>query len=74
MNREDIIQMANEALVCQQIWIDEDDSMALESVILFAKLVAAKEREACIDLIKSHGPTLANGFMLTDAIRARGEA
>ena len=37
----------------------------------FAKLVAAKEREACIELIKSHGPTLANGFMLTEAIRAR---
>jgi len=42
-----------------------------ETIEAFAKLVAAKEREACIELIKSHGPTLANGFMLTEAIRAR---
>jgi hypothetical protein len=31
------------------------------------------EREACAKLIESHGPTLANGFMLTEAIRARGQ-
>jgi hypothetical protein len=42
-----------------------------EHLMNFAKLVADKEREACIELIKSHGPTLANGFMLTEAIRAR---
>jgi hypothetical protein len=32
-----------------------------------------QEREECINLIKAHGPTLANGFMLTEEIRARGE-
>jgi len=40
----------------------------------FAKLVAEREREACAKLIESHGQTLANGFMLTEAIRARGQA
>ena len=32
------------------------------------------EREACVKLIESHGSTLANGFMLTEEIRARGQA
>ena len=36
--------------------------------------IAEKEREACAKLIESHGSTLANGFMLTEAIRARGQA
>ena len=34
---------------------------------------AKEEREACAKLIESHGHTLANGFMLTEAIRARGQ-
>ena len=52
---------------------NEIKGMPYSIVEAFAKLVAAKEREACVELIKSHGPTLANGFMLTEAIRARGE-
>ena len=32
------------------------------------------EREACAKLIESHGQTLANGLMLTEAIRARKQA
>jgi len=35
---------------------------------------AFKEREACAKLIESHGSTLVNGFMLTEAIRERGQA
>jgi hypothetical protein len=38
----------------------------------FADLVRADEREACAKVIESHGPFLANGAMLADAIRARG--
>jgi hypothetical protein len=30
------------------------------------------EREACAKVIESHGPFLANGAMLAEAIRARG--
>ena len=37
----------------------------------FAELVRADEREACAKLCDSHGPTLANGAMLAEAIRAR---
>jgi hypothetical protein len=33
---------------------------------------AKTERGACAKIIESHGPTLANGLMLTEAIRARG--
>lgn len=32
------------------------------------------EREACAKVIESHGPFLANGAMLAEAIRARGQA
>jgi len=32
------------------------------------------EREACAKVVESHGPTLANGAMLAEAIRARGQA
>jgi hypothetical protein len=32
------------------------------------------EREACAKLIESHGPFLANGAMLAEAIRKRGQA
>lgn len=69
MTQDDIVVMAvNAGLVKWEVLAYTNE---LER---FAKLVAAKEREACIELIKSHGPTLANGFMLTEAIRARGEA
>ncbi len=40
----------------------------------FADLVRADEREACAKVIESHGPFLANGAMLAEAIRARGQA
>ena len=37
-----------------------------------AHIMILGEREACAKLIESHGATLANGAMLADAIRARG--
>ena len=39
----------------------------------FAELVRADEREACAKVVESHGPFLANGAMLAEAIRARGD-
>jgi hypothetical protein len=72
MTREEIIKLANEAELCQSLWIEEEDCIELESVIDFAKLVAAKEREACAkvceDSVEYAGDTLA------EAIKARGEA
>ena len=42
--------------------------------VLDAKLdlAMAVEREACAKVIESHGPFLANGALLVEAIRARG--
>ncbi len=71
MTQYEIIEMARQAGFSLGHNVTKEYANKLET---FAKLVAAKEREACVELIKSHGPTLANGFMLTEAIRARGEA
>ena len=68
MTQDEIIEMVR---------IAEDKVIANQNLdwkIEFAKLVAAKEREACAKVCESHGSTLANGAMLADAIRARGEA
>ena len=71
MNKEEIIELAREAGVRDDENIFEFSQYKyLEA---FAKLVLEKEREACAKLIESHGETLANGFMLTEAIRERGQ-
>ena len=49
-------------------------AMRTEDLERFANLVRADEREACVKVCESHGPTLANGAMLADAIRAKGQA
>jgi hypothetical protein len=74
MNREDIIRMAREAGAMPVVelagcWITYDEPLQR-----FAALVAAAEREACAKLIDDFGTTLANGEMLAEAIRARGQA
>lgn len=46
-----------------------------EAIVALEKTVAvmvAAEREACAKVIESHGPFMANGAMLAEAIRARG--
>jgi hypothetical protein len=43
-------------------------------LVALVNLAIEREREACAKIIESHGPTLANGLMLTEAIRARGQA
>lgn len=67
MTRDEVIQLANDALVCQQIWVDEDYSVELESVVLFATLVAAKKRNDVLeevarefDKMKVFGDTAAS--------------
>ena len=69
MNRQDIIDMI--AKVYGVAWTNEAQLKDLEK---FAALVASAEREACAKIVESHGTTLANGLMLTEAIRARGQA
>ncbi len=45
MTKDEIIKLANDAELCQSIWIDDLDDEVVQSVIRFAKLVAEKERE-----------------------------
>ena len=78
MRQDEIMEMARQAHFDSKTWVDIfADNPTVGDVrnylIAFAKLVAAKEREACAKVIESHGQTLVNGFMLTEAIRARGE-
>ena len=71
MNREDIIRMAREA----GIWIDSDGAITggdLHSIIPFAELVAAAEREACAKFVEGYcGAWDDSGFALASVIRAR---
>lgn len=71
MTREEIIALANDAELCQCIWIDES-SEVIDSLVAFAKLVANKERKACANLCENMA--LYTGVDCADAIRARGEA
>lgn len=75
MTREEIIKLANEAELCQTIWIEED-CIEIESVIQFAKLVAEREREACAkvcdELSAKHTWEGCYANECVEAIRARG--
>jgi hypothetical protein len=82
MTREEIIELANDAELCQQIWID-DICIEIDSLVAFAKLVAAKEREACANLCwKSEDDNaFVNSYngkridlLCSELIRARGQA
>ena len=46
------MKIANDMAFMGSIWI-EDDSDVFKDMIKFAKLVAAKEREACIEVTDS---------------------
>jgi len=68
MTREDIIKMAREAGLHLYVNDLTEEPYAL-IVERFANLVAATEREACIDLVAMYGGPVD----LEAAIRARGE-
>ena len=76
MTQDEIIEMARQAgcPMADMMPMYFTDKQLLSMLEAFAKLVAEKEREACAKLIESYGSTLVNGFMLTEAIRARGQA
>jgi hypothetical protein len=71
MTREELIRMAREAEIDELMQMMPRVSQKIER---FAAIVAAAEREACAKFIDDFGPTLANGAMLAEAIRARGQA
>lgn len=84
MKKDEIIDIANSMAFLASIWI-EDDSNEFKDMVKFAKLVAAKEREALeAELLKLKQGIAANREYiqgrwdligeLQDIIRARGEA
>jgi len=73
MTREEIIKLANEAELCQTIWIEED-CIEIESVIQFAKLVAEREREACAKIADEWAVGWPHpSRVIAERIRAKGE-
>lgn len=88
--REAIIRMANKAQLCQSIWVDEEGSEEIASLIRFFELAAAETRMKMVFAAPNHWvkeaitaereacAKVADGFVGADpiaaAIRARGEA
>ena len=68
MNRDDVIRMAREANIKQAI--ETPHLLMVHELERFAALVAAAEREACIDIVAMHGGSVE----IEAAIRARGQA
>jgi len=76
MTQDEIIRMAVE---CQLLTTSPRDGLYAQALEAFAKLVAAKEREACAklcgDLVLSHpGRADLTADQCAAAIRARGQA
>ena len=67
MTQDEIYEMAHQAGVKNEF--NYDFRLSIEA---FAKLVAAKEREACAKVCESHG-TWDNTETIAKAIRARGQ-
>jgi len=71
MNKNEIIKMANDAELCQTIWID-DEGTEIASLVDFANLVAAKERDEILKLCEpsEHSHQFVHTFK--KVIKARG--
>jgi hypothetical protein len=83
MTQDEIIEMAKQAGLVGWLsndtytdgrwWIDAHEPS--EELEAFAKLVAAKEREACAIIVDEFGDEwMCDAHMLSKIIRARGEA
>jgi len=51
MQRDKVIQLANDAELCQTMWIEED-CIELDSVVLFANIVADNKQVEMLRLLK----------------------
>jgi hypothetical protein len=67
-----LIEMAHEVYGEHTFWTEVQLLQLKELERLVRADERADEREACAKVIESHGPFLANGAMLAEAIRARG--
>jgi len=76
MKQDEIIEMARQHF-CRVEYDDGDVhecyEFSLEELEAFAKLVAAKEREACAKMLEDWNKHAWNPFDCAEAIRARGE-
>jgi hypothetical protein len=72
MTQDQIIQMLHNIVAENQSFTTW--TVSTPHLVALVHHAIAKEREACAKLIESHGTTLANGAMLCEAIRARGQA
>ena len=87
MNRDDIIRMAKEAGFMKYFIDPEPPDWITDNCERFAALVAAAEREACVDIIEAYQIPVGNSAAgelacewtydalheIRDDIRARGE-
>jgi hypothetical protein len=72
MTQDEIIEMAQE---CKLIGMRPHlDGIYSESLVSFAKLVAAKEREACAKACEEQYEYYGHDHVFAKAIRARGQA
>jgi hypothetical protein len=78
MNRDDIIRMAREAGMFESGPLSQEGESRFyphDFAERFAALIAAHEREACARVVENYtGAWDDEGYALTQAIRARGEA
>ena len=73
MTQDEIIEMAKQsgAMFDHMTWVERDLLPVFER---FAKLVAAKEREACAKFFDDNDTLMFWGSQAAREIRARGEA
>ncbi len=69
MTQDEIIDMARQAGMDYLQYLSPE---AFEKVVVFAKLVAQHEREACAKVCDAWREWGADGALLAKAIRARG--
>ena len=82
MTQDEIIEMARQArmhrnkhnLASNPVQYSFSYDGTEEALIAFAKLVAAKEREACAKMIEDKYYVIDEDLVIAVAIRARGEA
>ena len=73
MNKEEIIEVAIQAGIkhrTDEFYSEFCDGVYFDDLVTFAKLIAAKEREAILDLVDGYAK---NNTDLVEAIRARGQ-
>ena len=74
MTQDEIIEMAKEAgLIVNSPYLMPHDNV-LRGIEAFAKLVAAKEREALLNVVYGYASSLSWNEDFQADIRARGEA